>query len=94
MDDLTNARRPALIDDSLDLRDRGAHLVLTLRFQRNRAAELSGNPVAILETIQVVPVARVPEATAVARDVLQSFWRVFGGLVRSLRLRFLKCCRI
>lgn len=76
-----NGRSEALVHVALDLPDGNAGLKLFMRLQRNCAAEASGGAVLILETIEIVAMGGVGEASAVAGHVFQRFRSVFGGLI-------------
>ena len=96
---LTDSWRPPLVDGALDLLDGGTQLMLALRFQRNIATKLSGNPMIVLEAIQIISVPGIAEAAAIAGHILQGFRRVLGCLVGCLHFRLIdkssgiQCCR-
>ena len=61
--------------------------MLVLRFQRNCATDLSGDPMFIVEAIQIIAVAGGSIATAITSHVLQNFRDFLSHLVSPLHFR-------
>ena len=87
------AGSPALVYDSLDLRDRSSQLGLTLALQGDAAAQTTSGSMTILEAIEVITVPCAAKAATVARKVLQNLGYIPGGLISRLDLGVGRECR-